>query len=256
MRLIEILFSPTGGTKKVSDIITSQFDGEKIAIDMMGNVFDSEIEICPDDICVIAVPSFGGRVPEPARERMATLSGNGAKTAIVVAYGNRAIDDTLLELKNIAEAAGFKCIAALSAVAEHSIMRQFGKGRPDASDKIELEAFGKKFFEMTKEEWNDSELEVPGNYPYRQFGGLPLKPVASSKCNKCGACVKRCPTGAISFSEHKHTDKGKRITCMACVSICPRKARKISRLPLMVAGNKMKKVCAGRKENSSYFAKK
>lgn len=254
MRLIKIIFSPTGGTKKVTDIVAGQLDCQQVTVDLMGNVFHAEIEITPDDVCLISVPSFGGRIPEPVRERLGQIPGNGAKTAIVVAYGNRAIDDTMLELKELAEKAGFQCIAALSAVAEHSIMRQFGAGRPDARDCAELEAFGRKFYEMARKEWTGAKLEVPGNSPYRQYGGLPLKPMASSKCTSCGACAKRCPTGAIDLSNPKLTDKEKCITCMGCISVCPKKARNVNRLMLFAAGLKMKKVCSGRKENQSYFA--
>ena len=34
--------------------------------------------------------------------------------------------------------------AAVAAVAEHSIMRQYGAGRPDEEDREELMAFGEK----------------------------------------------------------------------------------------------------------------
>ena len=44
------------------------------------------------------------------------------------------IDDTLLELQDVLEASGFVCIAGMEAVAEHSLMHQFGTGRPDSLD--------------------------------------------------------------------------------------------------------------------------
>ena len=37
--------------------------------------------------------------------------------------------------------ADFTCIGAIAAVAEHSILRQFGTGRPDIEDEKELRAF-------------------------------------------------------------------------------------------------------------------
>ncbi len=66
-------------------------------------------------------------VPAAAVARMKRLNGHGANAVAVVVYGNRAYDDTLLELTETAEKAGFKCMAAVTAVAEHSIMRQFAE---------------------------------------------------------------------------------------------------------------------------------
>ena len=56
-------------------------------------------------------------------------------------YGNRAYDDTLLELKTRLKRAGFRCAAAVAAVAEHSIMCQFATGRPDPGDLAEYFGF-------------------------------------------------------------------------------------------------------------------
>lgn len=76
MKLVEILFSPTGGTKKVCEIISGEFHGKKTKIDLMNaekvNDYD---EIMPEDICLIAVPSFEGRVPAPAAERLQKVKG-------------------------------------------------------------------------------------------------------------------------------------------------------------------------------------
>ena len=73
----------------------------------------------PQDVCLIAVPAFGGRVPALALECLKTMQGNGARAVLIAVYGNRDFDDTLLELQNAAESCGFTCTAAVAAVAEH-----------------------------------------------------------------------------------------------------------------------------------------
>ena len=93
----------------------------------------------------------------------------------------------------------------------------------------------------------------PGNRPYREYGGVPLKPVANGKCTSCGLCAKECPAGAIPLDNPKMTDKDKCISCMHCVAVCPKKARNYSKLVSFIAGLKMKKVCSGRKENKLYL---
>ena len=69
------------------------------------------------------------------------------------------------------------------------------------------------------------EVELPGNHNYREYNGVPLKPVANGKCTSCGICAKECPAGAISKDDPKVTDKEKCISCMHCVAVCPQKAR-------------------------------
>lgn len=130
MSVYEIYFSPTGGTKKVSNILTEQLGNEVITVDLTMNQTEHQnVKIEQDDIAVISVPSYGGRVPDVAVKRLMTLQGNDARAIIVCVYGNRAYEDTLVELRDTAQNAGFQVIAAVSAIAEHSIVRQFATGR-------------------------------------------------------------------------------------------------------------------------------
>ena len=71
MKIYEFHFSPTGGTKKTADILTEKLASEIKSFDLTDNCFDfSEVSLKEDDIAVIAVPSYGGRVPEPAARRI------------------------------------------------------------------------------------------------------------------------------------------------------------------------------------------
>lgn len=67
---------------------------------------------------LIAMPSFGGRAPAVAIERLKKNKGNGAKCTLVVVYGNRAYEDTLIEMEDAAKECGFSIFAAISSVAE------------------------------------------------------------------------------------------------------------------------------------------
>lgn len=69
------------------------------------------------------------------------MRGNGVKTVLIVVYGNRAYDDTFVELQDTLISSGFSPVAAVAAIAEHSIMRQFAAGRPDTQDEKELAEF-------------------------------------------------------------------------------------------------------------------
>ena len=100
--LYEIYFSPTGGTKKTADIICGAWADERKEVDLTERDLEmDEMSFDSEDICIIAVPSFGGRVPGIALSSLKKASGGSARAILVVVYGNRDYDDTLLELKDI-----------------------------------------------------------------------------------------------------------------------------------------------------------
>ncbi len=249
----QLVFSPTGGTQKVADLLAQPLWKDAEEIDLM----DQALEEGPvqtfssEDCCLVAVPSFGGRVPGPARQRLARMHGGKARTILVVVYGNRAYDDTLLELQETLTTAGFQPVAAVAAVAKHSILRQFAAGRPDQMDTQELANFAGDI-RRRLEEGTVPVLTLPGKYPYRSYDGLPMKPHSTGGCTGCGQCAKVCPVGAIDPAAPQKVDEEKCITCMACVARCPRKARRVRPLLLFLAGRKMRKACAGRKPNQLF----
>ena len=124
MKYYLIVFSPTGGTERVSKAITqnwSQVDTIDLSVP---NTNYSGIPFDDNSLVLIAMPSFGGVAPQLALDRLAVIKGNGAKCAVVAVYGNRAYEDTLVQMEDYAQNAGFQVIAAISAVAEHSIIHE------------------------------------------------------------------------------------------------------------------------------------
>lgn len=255
MKVYALYFSPTGGTKKVIETILTVWECEKVEIDLADRKQDlSQIVLGEEDICVVAVPSFSGRVPQFIIPKLKQLHGEGRKAMLITTYGNRAFDDTLLELQDTMKEAGVFCACGVAAVTEHSVMPKYGKGRPDAADLQELREFAdtcKQVMEQTKEE-----VQMPGNRPYREYISIPIKPKANKNCMECGLCVEKCPVQAISENNMKNTDIEKCISCLQCVSICPKNARGISSIMRKAAEVKMKKVCGGRKENRVFLPAK
>ena len=223
MKFYNIFFSPTGGTKKVADIIINGTKQEAEIIDLIKEPDKiKKAQFKKDDVCLVGVPSYGGRIPSVITEMFRNVKADGTKAILAVVFGNRAIDDTLLELQDVLEASGFVCIAGMEAVAEHSLLHQFGTGRPDSQDEKELMGFAAKIMENIATQRTP---EFPGNRPYRQYGGVPFKPTVNKKC----------------------------ISCMHCVAVCPKKARNYSKFISFIGGRNMKKICSGRKENKLYL---
>lgn len=251
MSVYKVFFSPTGGTKKVADCLCRGFDGDIKEVDLSLREL-GEVNMTADDTAVVAVPSFSGRVPAFAVEALKKINSNGASAVSVVVYGNRAFDDTLIELQDVLLDLGFKCKAAVAAVAEHSIMHCYGTGRPDASDIAELEEFSAKIKDAVADKSKTS-VEVPGNRPYKQAGKGGLKPFATDECVLCGECSALCPVGAISADDPKSTDEEKCISCMRCISVCPQKARKVDDDLLAALTERLKDACSSRKENELFL---
>ncbi len=248
MKLYSIVFSPTGGTEKAAALLAKALGGEAAAIDLTDSKQDfSAIQLTGEDVAIIAVPSYGGRVPAAAVDRLSAIQGQGARAVLVCVYGNRAYEDTLVELEDTAQKAGFRVIAAVAAVAEHSIARQFAAGRPDGQDAGQLAAFGEKI--GAKLSAGDlSEPKIPGNRPYKKAGGAGMVPKATRDCNRCGVCAAKCPVQAIHKDDPAKVDEKACISCMRCVAVCPQQARKVNPLMLSAARLMLKKVCSQRKE--------
>lgn len=251
MQVYNIYFSPTGGTKKVSDIIIGAISDSYEEIDLLkkgsfNKCFDSE------DVCIISVPAFGGRVPQNACEKIKEFKANGARVALVAVFGNRAIDDTLVELYDLAVSVGFNVIAGIEAAAEHSLVRMYGNGRPNDDDKAELEVFAKKICEKLERE-DVMTPNLPGNCPYKDFKASSMSLVVEDACVNCKRCARECPVDAIPMDNVKTVDADKCFSCMHCVSICPMKARHNSPEVTLALEERLRDRCDGIKPNKLYI---
>lgn len=238
-------FSPTGGTQTAVRTLAKAWE----------TLSAEEIDLCTtpepktfakDELVIFGVPSFGGRVPETALQRWEQLRGTETPCILLAAYGNRDYEDTLLEMKDFAKAQGFLPFAAIAAVCEHSIARQYAAGRPDAEDKATLLRYGSSIAEALSHQENASfTLAVNGNHPYKEKkGGAPMMPGADDACCNCMVCAKSCPVQAISFENVKKTNPELCVSCMRCVKVCPTGARHLPAQVLEGVGARLQPVCS------------
>lgn len=252
MKLYEIVFSPTGGTQKAVDALCATLPAERLRVDLLDRILAFEdIDLEENGIAVIAVPSFGGRVPEVALQRLGKIRAKGCKAILVCVYGNRAYEDTLVELEDTARQAGFAVVAGVAAVAEHSIARQFASGRPDDLDRAQLREFARQIWEKLSS-GDLSHPALPGNRPYKNRGGG-MVPQPGDGCTQCGRCAQVCPVGAINPADAGQMDSGRCISCMCCVKLCPHGARGLAPQHLAAVGEKLKPVCSDRKANELFL---
>jgi ferredoxin len=227
-----IYYSPTGTSKKVLEEVAKGLGIKGVEhIDLTKSEAATKSHSIPaGELAVIAVPVYGGRVPLIATQRLKTIKGNGTPAVIVTLYGNRAFEDALIELKDIATDQGFKAVAGAVFIGEHSFSTNatpIAVGRPDKGDLDKAKAFGEKVKAKIDGMEKPIEIKVPGNKPYKERNPVvPRSPETTMEtCTLCGACAEVCPTKAVTVTDKVETVKEKCTACSSCIKACPTGAR-------------------------------
>ena len=243
-----VYFSAAGTTKAVSIHLAESMGREINEYDLLRQPPRQPVAFESDAPALFAMPVYAGRIPAVCADALRQFRGRNTPTIAVVTYGNRDFDDALLELKNILSENGFVVVAAAAVVAQHSIFPHVAIGRPDASDKQKIAAFGQTCSEALNGFTDAAKISVKGNTPYCKPMAIPLQPAGNARCNTCGACVKVCPTKAIMAESPRKTDKSRCIACTACIAACPQNARGFRGPLYAVAGKGFAAMTKTRKE--------
>ncbi|MDQ7096879.1 EFR1 family ferrodoxin [Desulfosporosinus sp. PR] len=239
-------FSPTGTTKKIvlgiarklAESTSGKPDQETAArnIDFtLPGIRLKPVSFSEQDVVIIGVPVYAGRVPNVLLNYLNTISGRGALAIPIVVYGNRNYDDALIELRDILEANGFKVLAAGAFIGEHSFSLTLAQNRPDEKDMAIAEEFAKGLYVKLSAPGECKAVAVRGNQPYRNYykpknkDGNPVDirkvtPKTNDQCTNCKLCVEVCPMGSIN-PENVSELLGICIKCGACIKKCPTQAK-------------------------------
>lgn len=233
-----IFFSPTQTSAKIARAIGEGIGmGRRMETDLTLDEQTSPIEM-NGELCVIAVPVYGGRVAATALQRLQRLKGNGSPAILVVVYGNRDYEDALLELRDTAVQLGLYLSLQVHSSGNIVLVHRNFPLLPDVrmqmicNRPVSLEKQSGKWEKLQATGTPITELTVKGNFPYKQLTpGAPACPTCTDGCFACGECIEVCPTHAIHFSEDQssiETDIHKCIKCCACVKCCPNEAREFN----------------------------
>lgn len=250
----KVFFSPGGTCARVADLISKNISEDSKTINLLTAPPENELQFGANDVLIIALPVFIGRIPAKTLSLLNMLKGNGAYAIISAVYGNRAYDDALLELSDILQGNGFTIAGASAIIAAHSMFPRVAKGRPDKSDVTKIDEFAKKAFEIVKRK-EQGRISVPGNRPYKELTNkkLPIALKTSNECNDCKACAKICPENAIPIENPRITDATKCNNCTACIYVCPQRARKFGGLGYTIISAIFRRMCTKRLEPEFFY---
>jgi len=237
-KVTAMYFSATGTTEKVVSSIAKNISA-KINGDTQISVVDctlphgrqKAISFTEEEIVVIGVPVYAGRVPNVLLQYLNLITSEGALAIAVVVYGNRNYDDALIELSDILNSRGFKVVAGGAFIGEHSFSNTLAQDRPDDKDMAIANEFANQVAVKIVNEDTYELVEVKGNRPYRKYyipkngNNEPVDirkvtPKTSPDCINCKLCVAICPMGSID-NDDVSTVKGICIKCGACIKKCP-----------------------------------
>jgi ferredoxin/flavodoxin len=233
-------FSATDTTKKVvHGIADSMLVNLKIIskdIDFtLPYVREKSVSFTAEDIVIMGVPVYAGRVPNVLLNYLNSIKGNGAWAIPVVVYGNRNYDDALIELSDILKSRGFTIIAGAAFIGEHSFSKTLAQNRPDEKDMDIARNFGNQVYRKIVTGVKMDNVFVNGNKPYRNYyrpideEGNPVdirkvRPKTNSQCTNCKLCASLCPMGSID-NKDVYNFNNICIKCGTCIKKCPSNAR-------------------------------
>lgn len=239
MKISMMYFSPTGTSKKVvrgiSKKLSNKYEVNREIDFTLPEERNQEVKFEEDELVIVGLPVYAGRVPNVLLKYLNTVEGNNAIAVAVVLYGNRNYDDALVELRDILKDRGFRVLGAGAFIGEHSFSKILAKGRPDVDDMKLVDEFSEKIVQKLDKNENILDFEVKGQVPYRPYyrpknpAGEPVDirkvtPKTNDKCIDCKICAKVCPMGSIKIEDVRKLE-GICIKCGACIKSCPLEAK-------------------------------
>lgn len=228
-RVTVFSFSPNGTTLEIAKAVTETFPKELVEeIDL--TTFENRwklYQFVRDELIVLALPVYYGRLPLVSDEIFNHLSSNGSAAIGVVTYAYDA-GKALEEMNSRLTSRGFSVCGLAAFASEYPFDRALGENRPNAADIKEACGFGKTVFEKVSRAFEPNYAVVP----YAKLEDLrrtvqrPGKPsIVAASCTRCGLCAQGCPVYAINPHDPTETDSFRCILCGRCIDRCPTGSR-------------------------------
>lgn len=221
-KVSKIYFSPSKTTEKIVNEIAKNFNMNQENYDLIS--FSGSKEFT-NELAIIGIPVFNGRIPKLACERLSKMKGHNTKAIVVLNYGNIDYGDALLELTELLKENNFQIIGVAATVSQHSQFSELGLNRPDSKDLEKINEFSQEIIEKLKSN-DEKEIFVGGYKPYEEYVKPSFKVICDDDlCIECLDCVYTCPEEAISEESPTKTNLDDCTRCSTCINVCSEDAR-------------------------------
>lgn len=223
--------SPTGNVLNATALLTDVLADEVEFIDQTSFLKRQEtIEFSPEDLVVVASPTYGGRIPA-APNYLTNLVGNGANCIVVSCFGNRCCEMGVQDAADILVPQGFNILGGIAIVTDHTTGGFLGRGRPNLEDRAVLAEFAQVIREKLAT-GNLEPVQIVGHPseisdmfpPGVIFKSSAVKVYTPEKCINCKTCAVECTAGAIDY-DTLEINPDVCVHCQRCTVICPQAAR-------------------------------
>ena len=221
-----VYFSATDVSKKYAKAMGRALDSRAKEFDFTTpskRDLDNVPSFAEDDLVILALPVYGGRVPDICLDYLSRLKGHDTPCVVVCTYGNREFEDALVEMEDIMNSNGFNVVGGAAVVGRHSFSDEIAGNRPTKEDLEGAAEFIK--LAVQKENVRLNQGIIPGNRPYKEKMNRvnTMMPKTLDTCINCKFCAKMCPNGVISMEDPRTMvkDASACLRCNSCVVRCP-----------------------------------
>jgi len=248
MKALVVYFSQTGNTRLVAEAVARSLSDEgceSITVRPIEEVGPEEWRDC--DLLALGTPVFYYKEPANVRAWIRGLAPRAPVPAFTFITHGGNPTNTLRRLQRLLRPKGARVLGSFECFGYDTYpiyLKSFRQwGHPDAGDLAAAEEFGRTAARQA-ERFLAGEAAPEASYPF--VGGrtfrlsilcrrpilnwmFPRLDVVRDLCTRCGACVRRCPTGNISLDPPGGTFRGPRfadrcIRCYLCERVCPHNA--------------------------------
>lgn len=195
---------------------------------------------------IIIFPIYGSDVPKPLTDFFESIYSNYTKVILIALWGNAHKGKAISHAKNIMEEKGFQVNAGAEIVTHHSYLAENYPINFDTNHEV-IDFINRNIF-MDK---NISFLNHKDKLSVKILCSLPSGTASrmiskiyynTEICNGCNLCKMICPVGAVK--DDYSIDNSICLRCLACVSRCKKKARKvnISKIGKLALNSHMKQI--------------
>ena len=238
IRILIIIFSATGNTAKIAEVIQEELKqlGADIEEKDITSYDDRKdlLDLTLYQAVIFGFPIHARRAPRIVREWLDTLDGQGKLCATFFTYGGFTVHPIHFSTREILENRGFDLVSSAEFLAKHTF--NIGgwsamENRPNESDFRVAREFAKQTYkrfvgedpgrpdEFDKTELTQEKLDEGEKLPLLAITQLPSR--MGADCSMCMICEELCPTHAMNAEMGEVSEKEKCIACLRCIDNCP-----------------------------------